>query len=565
MRKRWAAKVNEYLARANVPRNEWVDHRTLAVQREEALGNGDYEAAIRLSRLPKRHRGKAATAIVARGGISTRMEDLRRDAEAGAGRVASMLWEVEEHRRVRLAAIDSKEGGRELFEEKLEELDPGWRERGTAVAAARDAALTYAETELARIGEERRAEEERRLAAEEEQRSVRLAAIDSKEGGRGPYEEKLEELDPGWRERGTAVAAARDAALTYAETELERIEAARRAEEERRLAAEEEERRVRLAAIDSKEGGRALYEEKLEELDPGWRERGTAVAAARDAALTYAETELERIGEERRAEEERRATERTERRERAEAAAREAGIDDVQGVYAGARLRGEDEVTALDTATATTRKAELALLTDEQMEGIRLAAERDRKGSGWPALGTAVAERCERKLEAEDAARRTGVIDVEAEFASARERGEDPVAGLVRVARIVVEAREALLTDDAIRAIHAGGESRARGGGWTAVERAAAERKNRKARAESAAREVGVDDFDAVYAAARAGAKDPLAALEEATAAVRRAERREARRRELQVGSEGARLVRRIWRRWFRTGRRRRSSRARRR
>ena len=494
LRKQWATKVNEFLARANVPREEWIDHRTLAAQREEALRQGDYERAVRLSRLPTRHRGKAATAIVARGGISTRVEDLLREVEAGAARIAGMLWEVEQ------LACRREEEAAERLSEAVWDLS-------------------------ARRAERRRA--------------GRIEQIEAEVGGRDLVDRQLDAVDEGWRERGDARVGCLDRAVATAEMELVRIKARRLAAEERRLAELTQRREARLAAIESRKGGRDLFDAKLDELDPGWRVRGDPNPELADVALTNVETELTRIETARRAEEERRATER---RERAEAAAREAGIDDVQGVYASARLRGEDEVTALDTATATTRKAELALLTDEQMEGIRLAAERDRKGSGWPALGTAVAERCERKLEAEDAARRTGVIDVEAEFAIAREGDEDPVARLVRVAGIVAESREALLTDDAIRAIHAEGELRGRGGGWTAVEGAAAERRIRKAGAESAAREVGIDDVDAVYAAALARGMDRLAALEEATAAGRRAERREARRRELR-GRFGGREI----------------------
>ena len=214
-------------------------------------------------------------------------------------------------------------------------------------------------------------------------------------------------------------------------------------------------------------------------------------------------------------------------KERAEGAAREAGIEDLDDVYAAARARDEHPLSALEWATATVEQARSALMTEEEIEAVR-------DGSGWPALESAAASRLDWKTEAENAARGEGLIDIEREYASAQERKADPLARLVAVTDVVVRAREAFLTDDAIRALHAAGDSRERGRGWTAVEEAAAAAGSHRMRTEASAREAGIVDIDAVYAAARSRAEDPLAALEEAIAAQRRAERREAGLRGLQ-------------------------------
>ena len=214
-------------------------------------------------------------------------------------------------------------------------------------------------------------------------------------------------------------------------------------------------------------------------------------------------------------------------KERVEGAAREAGIEELGDVYAGARVRDEHPLSALESATGTVLKARSALMTEEEIKTIR-------DGSGWPALESAAASRLDWKTEAETAARGEGLIDIEREYASAQERKADPLARLVTVTGVVARAREAFLTDDAIRAVHAAEDSRERGSGWSAVEEAAAAGRTRRTRTEALAREAGIVDIDAVYAAARSRSEDPLAALEEATAAQRRAERREAGLRELQ-------------------------------
>lgn len=60
-----AAITNQALAAAGQAAR--VDHRTLATQRAEAAGRGDFQGAARLDRLPQEHEGKATTAARRRG------------------------------------------------------------------------------------------------------------------------------------------------------------------------------------------------------------------------------------------------------------------------------------------------------------------------------------------------------------------------------------------------------------------------------------------------------------------------------------------------------------------
>ena len=127
--------VNEYLARANVPREAWIDHRTLEAQRQEALLKGDYERALKLCRVPSKHLGKAATAILARGGISTRAQDLEQEKGARAAEMERMLWEVELHRE-QVAQLRGEEGvERRLEDGWWEEAEKIERERSTRIEA----------------------------------------------------------------------------------------------------------------------------------------------------------------------------------------------------------------------------------------------------------------------------------------------------------------------------------------------------------------------------------------------------------------------------------------------
>ena len=169
-------------------------------------------------------------------------------------------------------------------------------------------------------------------------------------------------------------------------------------------------------------------------------------------------------------------------------------------------------------ATESVAAARAAGLTGDEIVCEYEDAESVAEGSGWLAVAEVATAQAERKEQAEAAAGSLG-IDVAAVYRDAEARGENGVAGLKVVIGIVEEARTALLSDSEIRAIHAAGESGERGSGWTAVIKAAEAGRNRRTRAEVAAQEAGIGDVDAVYTAARSRSQDPLAALEEATAA----------------------------------------------
>ena len=368
-----ATLVNQYLVRANVARDAWVDHRTLEAQRTEALAQCEYERALALCCLPTKHLGKAATAILARGGISTRADYLQEEARGRAAEVTEMRREVELHRKrtARIAAVGSQEGGRALYEGKLDELDSGWRGREEPRAECVDVALTHAQSELARIASARREAAARRLAEEQHQRRARVEAVESQAGGRALYEGKLDELDSGWRGREEPRAECVDAALTHAQSELARIASARRAAAARRLAEEQHQRRARVEAVESQAGGRALYEGKLDELDSGWRGREEPKAECVDAALTHAQSELARIASARRAAAARRlAEEQHQRRARVEAV----------GSQEGGRALYEGKLDELDSGWRGREepRAECvdAALTHAQSELARIASAR---------------------------------------------------------------------------------------------------------------------------------------------------------------------------------------------
>ena len=208
--------------------------------------------------------------------------------------------------------------------------------------------------------------------------------------------------------------------------------------------------------------------------------------------------------------------ERREQKDAAEAAARSAGVD-VEAVYAEARERNEHALDYLKRATAAqeeriVKSARAVLLDNDEIEGIRREAESKERGSGWEAVVESTAERREQKDAAEAAARSAGV-DVEAVYAEARERNENPLDILARETeeykRIVGAAHAALLDDDAITRIRREAESKKAGSGWAAVETATNERAEKKQEAEAAARTVGVD-MDAAYRHARERNDDPL-------------------------------------------------------
>ena len=382
------------------------------------------------------------------------------------------------------------------------QLDAAPLEREDATVAELESALEQAEerrreerreaeqeerAERARIEAERRAADDRRVLAER----GRLAAV----------ARKLEGLRA--EDRREAETAARDAGIDVA-TILER------------------------ARSDDRDEAAALWEASA-------ARRDTIRKEARDAGLDddaidsirlNAEPEDPDLGWAAVVEA---TTVRHECRKAAEIAARALDID-VDAAYQRARHRGEDQLDYLERRIADCRRIEAAareaLLDDAAISRIRLEAESKLVGSGWTALSEATAERVERKVEAESAARDVG-IDVDAAYAHAREGNDDALDVLERQTadcrRIEAAAREALLDDAAIARIRREAETKLVGSEWTALSEATVERVERKVKAESAARDVGID-IDAAYAHAREGNDDALDVLERQTADRRRIE-----------------------------------------
>ena len=347
----------------------------VALLESEDTTVGDLESAVERAEERRFEERRAAEQEALR--ERARIEAERRSAEA------RRLAEEQQERKDRLEWIESQAGGRDLYEKKLDGLDPSWRDRGEPNSERADAALTYAETELARIESERLAAEARRLAKEQQKRKDRLEWIESQAGGRDLYEKKLDGLDPSWRDRGEPNSERADAALTYAETELARIESERLAAEARRLAKEQQKRKDRLEWIESQAGGRDLYEKKLDGLDPSWRDRGEPNSERADAALTYAETELARIESERLAAEARRlAEEQQKRKDRLESIESQAGGRDLyekklDGLDPSWRDRGEPKVAVID-ASLTHAETELKRRAEARQHAARRASRVDR-------------------------------------------------------------------------------------------------------------------------------------------------------------------------------------------
>ena len=161
--------------------------------------------------------------------------------------------------------------------------------------------------------------------------------------------------------------------------------------------------------------------------------------------------------------------------------------------------------------------ARAASLDPREIERIRDLAELEKAGSGWSAVVAETAERNERRLAAELAARNVG-LDVDAVTASGRELDEDPVSHLERAVaqrkvEIVTAAREVLLDDEAVARIRATSESKVPGSGWATLAAETTVRRKKKAAAESQAGECGLD-VATIYAAAAEQNADPIEALE---------------------------------------------------
>ena len=175
------------------------------------------------------------------------------------------------------------------------------------------------------------------------------------------------------------------------------------------------------------------------------------------------------------------ATEDRNKHRAAEAAAEE-WLVDVDAVRRDARDRSEDELEALEAATAAARpvvaSARAAGLGDAAIGRIRAAAESNERGSGWAAVSKATEDRNKRRAAAEMAAGEW-LVDIDAVRRDARDRSEDELEALeaaTAAARpVVAAARAAGLGDAAIGRIRAAAESNERGSGWAAVSEATEE------------------------------------------------------------------------------------------
>ena len=206
------------------------------------------------------------------------------------------------------------------------------------------------------------------------------------------------------------------------------------------------------------------------------------------------------------------------------------------GAAAGARIRERVEFVAtessrarveLQRATEAVEAARSAGLSDEAILGSYEESESVGSGSGWSAVEAATASQAVGRRRAEAAAGKLG-IDVEAVYRTATVRGVDRTAAVEQAASIFTSARSALLTDAQVWRIHGEAEASEEGSGWAAVAAASAARVERKQLAETGAEEAGITagDIAAVYAAASSRDTDPVAALEEETAAQVAAEAR---------------------------------------
>ena len=122
-RETWAREANEALERAGI--GERIDHRSLIVQRDEALGRGEMGRAEKLDRAPEIHLGRTAW-MAARQGVPnerTRRNDRivrdnqRREGERSRGR--EMIREIEQQIQKLRQALRG-------VVERVQDRDWGW-------------------------------------------------------------------------------------------------------------------------------------------------------------------------------------------------------------------------------------------------------------------------------------------------------------------------------------------------------------------------------------------------------------------------------------------------------
>jgi hypothetical protein len=148
-REQWSLSGNKHMELAGL--NERWDHRSLAVQREDALARGDIEAAGTFDRLPGVHLGAASTALE-RDGITTYWGDQLRAilAQNALRKLSREKKQVEES----LAELDRRL--RELRKEQEAEVesavctenadDPRWTEfEATFMRNTQELGLSFGE------------------------------------------------------------------------------------------------------------------------------------------------------------------------------------------------------------------------------------------------------------------------------------------------------------------------------------------------------------------------------------------------------------------------------------
>ena len=206
----------------------------------------------------------------------------------------------------------------------------------------------------------------------------------------------------------------------------------------------------------------------------------------------------------------------------AEEAARRLGLN-VDVFYAGTPRDGTDPVEHLERATTIWDRARRAGFGIEQLNDIYRRAEEQQTGTGPTAIENATVERGKRKAVAEEAARELG-LNVDVFYAGTPRDGTDPVEHLERATTIWDRARRAGFGIEQLNDIYRRAEEQQTGTGPTAIENAIVERGKRKAVAEEAARELGLN-VDVFYAGTPRDGTDPVEHLERATTIWDRARR----------------------------------------
>jgi hypothetical protein len=95
-REAWQNTANRHLERAG--HEVRIDHRSIAVQRKEALDRGDYDKAIELFRPPGHHKGPTATHIERKArGSSEKIQELKKQRTAELATYAEIREKAKEH------------------------------------------------------------------------------------------------------------------------------------------------------------------------------------------------------------------------------------------------------------------------------------------------------------------------------------------------------------------------------------------------------------------------------------------------------------------------------------